>query len=172
MGIPFTIEGYRLREAFRSERPYILGCVRQSIIGSVSADEAEMSGLWADATLNVVSAYMDSIVSRNIVYVLERSDSKKAGMMWLEQSRDQFTSDDTGYLLGIYVEEEFRGIGLGKAMMDAAESWCRERGLLSLTLNVGFYNTCAKELYDRLGFRTRSTVMRKDLPRTRSSSRP
>jgi ribosomal protein S18 acetylase RimI-like enzyme len=172
MDIPFAAEGYRLREAFRSERPYILGCVKRSIIGSVSGGEAKMSELWADQTLNVVNAYMDSIVSRNIVYILEWNDAQKTGMMWLEHSRDQFTSDDTGYLLGIYVEEEFRGMGLGKAMIESAESWCRERGLLSLTLNVGFHNAGARELYDRLGFRTRSTVMRKDLPRILSSSRP
>lgn len=163
MDIPFPVDGYRLREAFRSERPYILGCMRSSITSSVSESEAAMSDLWVDQTLNIVNSYMDSIISRNTAYVLERKDGHKAGMIWLEISRDQFTCDDTGYMLGLYVEEEHRNNGLGKALIQAAEDWCGERGLLSLTLNVGFHNSMAHDLYEKLGFRTRSVVLRKDL---------
>lgn len=163
MGLPFPFEGYRLRESFRSERPYLLRCMRESLLGSVSDIEVRLNELWMDQTLNVVNSYMDSIISKNTAYVLERDDGKKAGMLWLEESKDQFTGDSTGYLLGLYVEEEFRGIGLGRALIESAEQWCRERGLLSLTLNVGAFNTNAHELYDHMGFLPRSTVMRKDL---------
>lgn len=165
MDLPFSAYGYRLREALRSDRPYLLECMRSSILGSVSGEEREMSGLWMDSTLGIVNSYMDSAVSRNAAFILEREDGRKAGMIWMEVSRDQFTCDDTGYLLGIYVEEEFRGQGLGRALMGSAERWCSERGLLSLTLNVGSHNLCARSMYERMGFGVRSTVMRKDLRR-------
>lgn len=166
MDIPFPVKGYRLREAFRSERPYILSCMKASILESVSEEEAGMSDLWMDSTLGLVNSYMDSAVSKNTAFVLERNDGRKAGMMWLEISRDQFVCDGTGYLLGLYVEEGSRGIGIGRALIGSAEGWCRERGLLSLTLNVGFHNKKAQRIYESMGFGVRSTVMRKDLPPT------
>jgi len=55
-------------------------------------------------------------------------------------------------LIGIAVDEGWRGRGVGSALMQAAETWARERGLDSLELDVAGPNNDARRLYDRLGY--------------------
>jgi ribosomal protein S18 acetylase RimI-like enzyme len=55
-------------------------------------------------------------------------------------------------LIGIAVDEGWRGRGVGSALMRAAESWARERGLDTLELEVADPNGDARRLYDRLGY--------------------
>ena len=102
---------------------------------------------------------------KNEPFVLRRNDGKRCGILWMGESKDQYTCDDTGYILGIYVEEESRGSGLGKELMRSAERWCSEKGFLSVTLNVGAWNKSARDLYESAGFSERSAVMRKDISR-------
>jgi GNAT superfamily N-acetyltransferase len=84
-------------------------------------------------------------------------------MLWMGITADQFTCEETGYLLGIFVIKEERRKGIGKALIGFAENWCRENGLVSMTLNAGSPNRNAIEAYEKLGFSERSRVMRKRL---------
>ena len=54
--------------------------------------------------------------------------------------------------LGIAIRKEARGIGLGRAMMEAMISWARSVGVRKLTLGVFESNTAAVALYRKLGF--------------------
>ncbi len=50
------------------------------------------------------------------------------------------------------VRPEFRGTGLGRALLDAAEDEARERGCCKLTLEVQEDNTRARSVYRAFGF--------------------
>ncbi len=52
----------------------------------------------------------------------------------------------------LFVKDEFRGRGLGKATVDFAERVCRERGVRALHLEVERRNTRAQSVYHRAGF--------------------
>jgi ribosomal protein S18 acetylase RimI-like enzyme len=54
--------------------------------------------------------------------------------------------------IGIAVDEAWRGRGIGTALMDAAESWARDRDLDALELDVADPNGDARRLYERLGY--------------------
>jgi len=165
MDLRFSVEGYVLERT--CDIGYALECTKQSVLRSVDPFEKDGSEYWMDILLSFVSAALED--PKNEVFVLKRSDGKRAGMLWMSRSKDQYTCDDTGYIMGIYVEKELRGNGLGKALLKAAEGWCSERGLMSVTLNASPLND-ALELYKEYGFRERSVVMRKDLPGSRGSS--
>jgi len=158
------LSGYVLSPLHGTEKSYFLDCIRKTVLESVSPEEASMSEHWVDCILGAVDANLDGIGMKNEAFVLKRSDGKRCGILWMGESKDQYTCDDTGYVLGIYVEEEIRGAGIGKALLQAAEQWCLDKGFLSVTLNVGSMNMDARTLYDADGFYERSTVMRKDLP--------
>jgi GNAT superfamily N-acetyltransferase len=158
------LDGYELTPVGDPERSYFLSCMRKTVLESVSPEEAGMSELWIDIILGTVEANLD-VGIRNEAFVLRCGDGRRCGVLWMGESKDQYTCDDTGYILSIYIEEGMRGIGLGKALMLAAEQWCRDRGFLSVTLNVGALNRGARAFYDDAGFYERSSVMRKDLPR-------
>jgi len=157
----FPIDGYTIRDAVCDDNGFIKDCMRESILMSVPDNERELSGLWIEDILSLTSVAMDGGMMRSEIMILENEDSKRTGMLWMGISRDQFTCEETGYLLGLFVIGESRGKGLGNALIGCAEDWCRKRHLLSMTLNVGSSNVSAKDLYDRLGLRERSTVMRK-----------
>ena len=59
-----------------------------------------------------------------------------------------------GLLDELFVEEPFRGLGLGSRALAFAEQVCRLRGLRAMRLEVGRANVRAVALYDRFGFET------------------
>ncbi len=54
--------------------------------------------------------------------------------------------------LGIAIEEAHWGMGIGRALMEAALSWLRQSGVERATLTVDTANTRAIALYMRVGF--------------------
>ena len=53
----------------------------------------------------------------------------------------------------LYLRENFRGHGLGKASLELAVEVCREEGIRALHLEVDRVNTRAQVLYRQAGFR-------------------
>lgn len=53
----------------------------------------------------------------------------------------------------IYLREDFRGRGLGKASLELAEAVCREEKISALHLEVDRANTRAQAVYRQAGFR-------------------
>lgn len=157
----FPIDGYALRNAVNDDRAFVMGCMEESILLSVPAGEAIHSGLWMEDILNVTSIAIDGEMMRSEMFILCNGSNERKGILWLGMSRDQFTCEDTGYLLGLFVDAGSRGKGIGKALIECAEDWCRTRSLTLLTLNVGSSNAAVKGIYGHLGFEERSTVMRK-----------
>ena len=160
--LPFDIEGYELVRITDDDMDYVMECVREDILNSVPADEKDLRDLWIDDILGIVrnnisEGRMDSEVFKLV------SEDGYAGMLWMGMSKDEFTCDETGYLMGIHVRRDLRGKGLGKALMRSAEGWCRSNSLLSMALNVGSVNTAAIGLYRSMGYSDRSIVMRRIL---------
>jgi len=137
--------------------------MRESILLSVTEKEKEHSDLWMEDILSVTTIALEGNMMRSELFVLEDADGMRRGLLWMGVSRDQFTCEEMGYLLEVFVDEGSRGKGIGKALVGCAEDWCRRNGLLSLTLNVGSPNVLAADIYGRLGYEPRSAVMKKRL---------
>jgi ribosomal protein S18 acetylase RimI-like enzyme len=68
------------------------------------------------------------------------------GSLHLERSRFGFGE------IGMTVAREWRGRGVGSALLAAAIEWARERGLHKLSLGVFAHNAAAIALYRKFGF--------------------
>jgi RimJ/RimL family protein N-acetyltransferase len=64
-------------------------------------------------------------------------------------------------VLGIVIVEEYRGVGLGEAMIKAALSQASEIGAWAIELEVFATNAPAKHLYEKVGFTTAGVVPKK-----------
>jgi GNAT superfamily N-acetyltransferase len=66
----------------------------------------------------------------------------------------------------IVVDEGFRGTGVGRHLMAAAEQWGSERGCRSVVLSSSIARAPAHNFYAALGYRISATslVLRKELP--------
>ncbi len=62
---------------------------------------------------------------------------------------------DYGEVKRMYVRPEFRGLGLGKAMLRHLAAYTRARGIEILRLETGIYQKEAIGLYERSGFNRR-----------------
>ena len=160
--LPFGIEGYRLVRAGKDDEDFILDCMRENILCSVPKDEKDLRDLWIDDIMAIVSKNMGGGSMGNEVFKLV-SGNENAGMLWMGISKDQFTCEEIGYLLGIFVRKDLRGKGLGKELVRSAEVWCTENGLLTMALNVGTVNGPAVCLYESMGYKGQSVVMRRFL---------
>jgi ribosomal protein S18 acetylase RimI-like enzyme len=72
--------------------------------------------------------------------------AETVGMLHVEASRHGFGD------VGMAVAREWRGLGVGSALMAAAIEWSRERGLHKLSLGVFAHNTAGIALYRKFGF--------------------
>jgi RimJ/RimL family protein N-acetyltransferase len=74
------------------------------------------------------------------------ADAEIIGSLHVETSRFGFGE------IGMAVAREWRGRGVGSALLVAAIDWARDRGLHKLSLSVFVHNTAAIALYRKFGF--------------------
>jgi putative acetyltransferase len=67
---------------------------------------------------------------------------------WLDVGQTSFGFGE----LGMAVDREWRGRGVGSALLAAAIEWAREHGLHKLSLTVFAQNAAAIALYNKFGF--------------------
>jgi RimJ/RimL family protein N-acetyltransferase len=70
----------------------------------------------------------------------------------LSIARDPHPASEHVADLGLMVAKDYRRLGIGRALMDAAEGWAREVGVRKIELHVFPYNTAAIALYETLGY--------------------
>ena len=78
---------------------------------------------------------------------------------------DGLASDTYGYLTYAFVREAHRGSGAGRALLDAAETWCHSRGATRIELDVFSENELGIGFWTASGFRPLSLTMTKALER-------
>jgi ribosomal protein S18 acetylase RimI-like enzyme len=91
----------------------------------------------------------DAAAGTGIVFVA--TSPPTLGVLSMRPTR-HFTGEHDGYIGELAVAEHAARHGIGRALIDAAESWARDAGLANLTLHTGSYNTTARAFYAALGF--------------------
>ncbi|MET7818288.1 GNAT family N-acetyltransferase [Micromonospora zamorensis] len=83
------------------------------------------------------------------------------GMVWLHIEEKSAGPHAFGY--DFEVRPELRRKGYGRAIMQAVEQTCHERGAVSIGLSVFGSNLGARALYEEMGFEVTNMGMRKRL---------
>ncbi|WP_009631980.1 GNAT family N-acetyltransferase [Synechocystis sp. PCC 7509] len=92
------------------------------------------------------------------------SDSDAAvACVWAGNAIDQITSDRIAHIFLLYVNPEHRRKGIARALMNQVETWAITKGFPAIELQVFQTNDFAKNLYNQLGYQTRSLSMVKPL---------
>jgi ribosomal protein S18 acetylase RimI-like enzyme len=77
-----------------------------------------------------------------------------AGVCQLRYRLSVWTATDDCWLEDLYVNDEARGTGLGRALIEAAFERARARGCARVQLDVAEDNSRAIEIYGKAGFGT------------------
>ena len=97
------------------------------------------------------------------VFVAEDERHKYVGHVLVGQVRNIMTGLSLGHIYDIFVEEEFRGKGIGKLLLEKAENYCRKKSYSRIALAVSAKNDSAIRLYSRNGSKTERMVMAKEI---------
>lgn len=91
------------------------------------------------------------------------ADAAKIACLWLGIAIDQVNGVRHPNVLLVYVDPLYRRQGIGTALIQHAEAWAKERGYTQMGLQVFTANQSAIELYQQLGYQSRSISMMRDL---------
>jgi ribosomal protein S18 acetylase RimI-like enzyme len=99
-----------------------------------------------------------------VVLVAER-DGRLVGYVYaaLEPMSWKELRGPAGFIHDIVVEGAERGAGTGKALVEAATTWLRDRGAPRVLLCTAERNEAAQRLFLRLGFRRTMIEMTREL---------
>ena len=103
-----------------------------------------------DGTRAVLAAALDARREGEAVLIAVRGADEAVGCVYLITQRDFFTGEPHGHISEIATSAD--GGGAGRSLMDAAESWSRERGFRYLSLNVNDANEKARRFYERRAY--------------------
>jgi len=89
----------------------------------------------------------------NTDFLLGETDGHAAGVVVLRYRLGLWRAGTDCLVEDVFVEEQARGSGLGRTLMDAAITRARERGARRMELDTNDSNAPAIALYESLGFR-------------------
>ena len=90
---------------------------------------------------------VDKLLAKNVAFFIIRYDNSPAGCGGIELFGTEY-----GEIKRMYVRQEFRGLGLGKLMLEYLADYAREKGVGLLRLETGIHQGPAIGLYERFGF--------------------
>ena len=112
-----------------------------AILFAAVADERD--GIATEPPVDVEARAASWTIDGTIVAV---AGPELIGLLNVEPSRHGFGE------IGMAVAREWRGRGVGSALLAAAIEWAHGQGLHKLSLGVFAHNTAAIELYRKFGF--------------------
>ena len=93
---------------------------------------------------------IDKLVREGVAFFVTRYDGEPAGCGGLKLFGKEY-----GEVKRMYVRPAYRGLGLGKAMLNHLAEYARGRQMSILRLETGVYQTEAIGLYEGFGFQRR-----------------
>ncbi|MFZ9737484.1 MAG: GNAT family N-acetyltransferase [Prochlorotrichaceae cyanobacterium] len=106
----------------------------------------------------------DPTVRRGLLeQVAGKGHTVKVGCLWMGSAVDQCHGDRHSHIFLLYVDPEHRRQGLGRALMQTAETWAKKQGDRQITLQVFVNNAAALTLYKNLGYEPQSMTFGKAL---------
>lgn len=112
--------------------------------------------LWPECAVERHELEIGMILSSSgVVFVAEVSESNLAGFAEISIRGDQVegsTESPVPYLEGWYVDPEFRGKGIGKALILSAEDFASEKGFKELASDTELSNKPSLEIHKKIGF--------------------
>jgi len=91
------------------------------------------------------------LLREGVTFFVTRHEGKPVGCGGLKLFGTEY-----GEVKRMYVRPAYRGLGLGKLILDRLAAYARERRVGLLRLETGIYQTEAIGLYERYGFQRRS----------------
>lgn len=94
----------------------------------------------------------EAVKQGKITFFVARRGCRAVGMCSVAKYYSTFSCRDTAVFEDFYIEPVFRGRGIARKLAKAAQTWCEEEGISSLTVCCA---PCDEGMYQALGFDVR-----------------
>jgi phosphopantetheine--protein transferase-like protein len=113
--------------------------------------------LWPDTPIPAHLAEMEAMLAdpeQNAVFVSADDEGRLNGFVEvsLRSHADGCATRPVGDLEGWFVDESARGRGVGRALVEVAETWARTRGCRELASDADIHNEAGQQAHRALGF--------------------
>ena len=139
---------------FEIERESLTSSVASALIATLNA---ELSALYPEPGATHFSLDPDEVAPGSGIFVVARRHDRPIGCGALRRVREatlvRELGPDVGELKRMYVAQEVRGQGVGRALLERLEAEARTLGLARLVLETGTRQLEALALYRRAGFK-------------------
>ncbi len=149
-----------IRHGEHADREYVYDLGRRTVDSSVSP--------LRETTLAIVELAFERLAEyvfdqSHLVLLAHDGERNLGFLLLLDSLPDEVTAAPQAFVAYMAVEPAARRGGVGRALIDAAESVARERGLPHLSLMVTDANQAAVDLYASVGFHTERRLLTKVL---------
>jgi ribosomal protein S18 acetylase RimI-like enzyme len=138
-----------IHPATESDRPFLLSLAER--LADFDRPAWRSADEIAEGDRRALAGELDSPSDDNGLFVAWL-DRQPAGCLLMWTLEDYFSGERHAHISVIAVTRAAEGRGVGRALMEYAERWARERGHTRLTLSVFESNQRAQTLYERAGF--------------------
>ena len=147
---PVPITDLKVRPASRLDREAVLALIpRLRTFGEVPLRSA---GALDAAEYRTIARYFDAGAEGARLWVAEGPDGQLLGAAYAQSLWDYFTEETHAHLGILMVAQHVARRGVGRALVEAVETWAREQRFRFLTLNVFARNIEARKFYEHVGF--------------------
>jgi ribosomal protein S18 acetylase RimI-like enzyme len=91
------------------------------------------------------------------------NQSEYIACLWMGKAQDQITGEDLAYIFLLYVNPEYRRLGIGKALLEEGTNWALSKNYKQISLQTFTHNQIALNLYQNLGFEPQAFLLNKHL---------
>jgi aminoglycoside 6'-N-acetyltransferase I len=125
--------------------------------------------LWEDCPDEQQVREMGEILAgdREEVFVAGRPGGGLCGFVEaaLRSRAEGCDSTPVGYIEGWYVDEDARRLGIGRALVDAAEAWAKSKGYRQMASDAELWNDVSHRAHGAIGYQevARLVLFKKDL---------
>jgi len=126
-----------------------------SVREAIPADAQRITALAGQLGYEVPQAHVERQLRRmNDELTVFVAVVPRAGVVgWIGVGlHESITDSGRADIHGLVVEDEYRGNGIGRLLVDAAETWARRRNCTSMRLVSNVVRERAHEFYKRLGY--------------------
>jgi GNAT superfamily N-acetyltransferase len=150
---------WRVRGATVADRAFVESLAPRLVIGRARwIDEGAMLATMRGFLLDDLEHMGPNVA----VFIADSRDGAPVGALSIERNT-HFTGAPQAYIGELAVREEVEGQGAASALLEAAESWARERGARLIALETGARNSRARAFYERRGYGEESVKLVKVL---------
>jgi len=149
-----------IREVKEDDHPFIFE------LSPYLAEVAQLTWHTDEAIQKMQDDYIAEMLAQtsqpNITLIAE-VDSKLLGFIHVRTIKDSISGETCGTVPLLAVSPKSQGLGLGKRLIEHAESWAKKLGCRLLHLEVFANNKKAEGFYQKIGFKPETVHMIKPI---------